>query len=189
MPQNVLQNGALDGWQSEKEDADMSKDERAISHELASRLVTYDPRTGHFTWLVNRKGGARAGTIAGGVAGNGYLLIGLHGGRYYAHRLAWLFTHGVWPASGIDHINGIKTDNRIANLRPANQAQNNLNRAIQSNNKSGFKGVSRDNSTKWRAVIMVAGKYMYLGAFDTPEQAHAAYREAAEMYGGGFGRA
>lgn len=87
----------------------------------------------------------------------------------------------------VDHINGDKLDNRRCNLRYVNQTQNNRNRGIRKNNKSGYKGVSWNKACKkWAAHIMVNRKSIYLGLYDTPESAHKAYCEAAKKYHGDF---
>ena len=90
-------------------------------------LFSYNENTGLFYWLVDRVGGnhqgfvkARVGEVAGKVdKSTGYVRIRTHGRKFFAHRLAWFFVHGQWPSLHIDHINGIKTDNRRAWLRPS----------------------------------------------------------------------
>jgi hypothetical protein len=87
----------------------------------------------------------------------------------------------------VDHINGIGTDNRRENLRLATNIQNSMNSKKPRTNKSGYKGVSfMAESNKWRATIKANGKLFYLGSFDTPEQAHAAYCDAADELHGDF---
>lgn len=147
----------------------------------AARLrlrMSYDEATGVFRW---RDTGRVAGYPAGAA---GRLQIYVDGVARYAHRLAWLYVHGEWPDGQIDHINGDKHDNRIANLRVLpGTAQNKQNQSrAYRNNRSGMLGVSRDGS-RWRARIMVDGKSKTLGRFDTPEEASAAYRRAkAELH-------
>jgi hypothetical protein len=97
---------------------------------------------------------------------------------------------GGWPEKGIDHINGNGADNSWSNLRAANQHQNIANGRMWSHNTSGFKGASyRRDIQKWRASIQVRGRPIHLGNFKTPQEAHAAYRKAAERYFGEFARA
>jgi hypothetical protein len=92
-------------------------------HKRVHELLSYEPRFGYFFWKINR-GSSKAGDVAGSVCPDGYRLIKVDGKSYKAHRLAWLMTHGEWPAEQIDHINGVRTDNRIVNLREASKKQN-----------------------------------------------------------------
>jgi hypothetical protein len=92
-----------------------TKQDKLAAERLRERL-RYDGGTGVFTRRVG-SGHARAGEIAGSVHSTGYVRIGIDGGKYTAHRLAWLYVHGVWPSDQIDHINRNRSDNRIANLR------------------------------------------------------------------------
>lgn len=103
----------------------------------------------------------------------GYVRACVDGVLYYAHRLAWLHHHGEWPAEQLDHINGDRQDNRIANLRLASQLENHQNRKLQRNNVSGHPGVYFEKG-RWRARIKVQQKYRHLGTFDTFEEARAA---------------
>lgn len=153
----------------------------------ASRLreiLDFNPDTGVFTWKARfgKRGvvGRRAGTVD--VAG--YEVITIDRKRHKSHRLAWLHVYGVWPEVAIDHRNGIRTDNRLSNLREAGWDDNQQNRGHQSNNKSGFLGVSWDaNAAKWRAGIRYSGKAYNLGNYDNPEVAHLAYlAKKAELH-------
>ncbi len=92
-----------------------------------------------------------------------------------AHRLAWLYVHGTWPAMRVDHRNGNPADNRIRNLRLATNSENrqNLHKAHK-NNLSGLLGVSR-NGNNWAATIKINGKRIGLGTYKTAEAAHAVY--------------
>lgn len=160
-----------------------------LTPERLKQLIDYDPQTGTFTWKVNRRKKAMAGTIGGTHTYAGYRQIRLDGVLYRAHRLAWFYFHGEWPTSQMDHINGRRDDNRIANLRLATHSQNCANRGRQRHNKSGFKGVTWDSQAKkWRSVISARGKSFALGLHSTPEAAHAAYVDAAQKYHGEFAR-
>jgi hypothetical protein len=140
-------------------------------------LLHYEPGTGVFTWRVSR-GSCRIGDK-----------VRIDRGLYYAHRLAWLYMTGEWPAHQIDHINGVPGDDRWANLRPATNAQNNANGSRRVTNKSGFKGVWwHKQCRKWVAAIMVNGRSRHLGLFNCPAAAHAAYVEAANKHFGEFAR-
>jgi HNH endonuclease len=139
-------------------------------------LLSYDPATGLFTRLVSGRGrGAIAGSVAGGKSLCGYIRIGVSGRFYMAHRLAWLYTHGVWPAGDIDHINGEKADNRLSNLRDVSTSVNMQNqRSAQPRNASGFLGVTR-HGNRFEASIKINGVNLYLGSYGSPEEAHASY--------------
>ena len=152
-------------------------------------LLTYDPETGLFIRNIGRSGpGARAGNVAGCDNGAGYIRIYVDGAPYKAHRLAWFYVHGEWPEE-IDHKNGVRCDNRLVNLRPVTRAQNNKNNGRYRTNTTGLKGVTlyKPNG-KWRAQIQSDGAKIALGYFDTPEQAFAAYADAARRLHGEYAR-
>lgn len=137
--------------------------------------LEYNPRTGVFTWrATNRR--RKAGEVAGTIGPKGYVLIGLGGDVWQAHRLAWLWVHGAMPVE-MDHLNGFRSDNRIVNLRPATRQLNMQNRRFASvTNRSGLLGVSWGaRQGKWYARITTAGKTRHLGYFGTPGEAYAAY--------------
>jgi hypothetical protein len=155
-----------------------------LTAERLRELLSYDPETGNFKWRVT-KGRARAGDRAGCIYTRGYAYIRIGGAAYKAHRLAWLYVHGHWPKEFIDHINGHRADNRLVNLREANRIQNFANSRLSCSNTSGFKGVSWDKRwRKWISSIGSSGRTVYLGWFDTPEEAHSAYMaEARKLHG------
>lgn len=142
-------------------------------------LLNYDAVTGVFTRRVGA-GNAKAGDIAGSVNDDGYRLISVDRRRYAAHRLAWLFVHGEWPATLVDHQDGKRDANAIRNLRDATRRFNAENqREPHRNSTSGFLGVTRHKQCdRWQATIRVAGKAKHLGLFTTPEAAHEAYLKA-----------
>lgn len=159
-----------------------------ISLQYVRALLEYDHISGNLYWLMTR-GRAIKGNIAGRVSRDGYIQIGIDGKRYPAHRLGWLIYHGAWPKDQLDHINTIKTDNRISNLREATNQQNQYNRGLQSNNKSGLKGVSWNKAQKkWLARIRADKKLFHLGSFNKKEDAHHAYIEEAKRLHGEFER-
>ena len=152
-----------------------------LTQERLKELLDYDPETGVFVWKVNRGRTAKAGTPAGNKNHDGYNRIMVDGKHYMAHRLAWFYVYGVWPANELDHINRERGDNKISNLRKASRLENMWNRARHSNNTSGYAGVSWSKlHNKWRADIQVNGKGKHLGLFNTPEEAHTAYLAAKE---------
>jgi len=148
-----------------------------VTLERVKELLNYDPETGLFTWL-ERRGRCRTGDVAGWLEKNGYRRIIVVGKKFKSHRLAWAMFYGTFPELEIDHINGVRDDNRIANLRLATRSQNaqNLKRAL-SNSSHGFLGVKK-NGNRWNASINIDGQYIYLGCFKTPEKAHQEYIEA-----------
>lgn len=152
-----------------------------LTAERLRELLHYDQNTGVFTRLLKTSPTSNVGDIAGYRAKDGYHAIWLCGRTYYAHRLAWLHVHGVWPAADIDHINGKRSDNRFTNLRDVPRSINCQNqRSPHRRSASGVLGVSRNNK-RWMATIEVAGVVMYLGTYDTIESAHAAYVSAKRV--------
>ena len=130
-----------------------------------------------------------AGMAAGCVHPHGYLRISIDYRLYNAQRIAWLFINGKWPSKNIDHIDGNRSNNKASNLRECNHVQNAANRKISISNTSGFKGVSQIKSTgKWAAFIKINGKSKNLGTFKTPEEAHEAYKSAADRLHGVFAK-
>jgi hypothetical protein len=157
-----------------------------VTQERLKELLHYNPDTGVFTRRVSVARGGKAGDTVGTVQKKGYVVIKIDGKVYYAHRLAWLYMTGEWPANEIDHKNLDKSFNAWGNLREATSSQNAANRLGWS--ATGFKGVAKSGSG-YRAEIQVNGKRRNLGSFRTPEEAHAAYVEAANNNFGKFARA
>lgn len=161
-----------------------------LTAEDLRRVLNYDPQTGAFVWAVAPNRRIRPGSSAGTPHSRGYVAIKVLGGLYLAHRLAWLHVHGEWPDQFIDHVNGVKNDNRIANLRLANCSQNAANSKRPANNTSGAKGVRwHVKDKKWHARIWVSGKQKHLGMFECLKDAAAAYERAAVEHFGEFARA
>lgn len=155
-----------------------------LSRNRLKELLDYDGDTGYFIWREDRSGLAKKGVIAGGINSDGYRLISVDSVSYKAHRLAWLYATGYFPKNLIDHINGIRDDNRICNLRLATDRINGRNRTkINKNNKSGYSGVSWHPQLKrWWARIAVDGKNKSLGTYHDPYEAHQAYIAAKKIY-------
>lgn len=147
------------------------------TQERLREVVSYDPDTGIFTRLISVPFGP-AGSQCGCKNLQGYVVFRVDGNLYYAHRLAWLYVHGEWPET-VDHINGDRADNRIANLRSASQTVNMWNARTSVANTSGLKGVSRMKNGKWKAQISVDNRNQFIGNFSTREAAYAAYFAAA----------
>jgi hypothetical protein len=146
-------------------------------------LFEYNPETGVIRWASTDKRGRQAGW----VMKDGYRYIQLEGKLYLSHRIAWTLHFGVEPDGSLDHINSRKSDNRIANLRIATVSENNRNRLRQSNNTSGFKGVTLNKRTgRYNATLTVDKVTHRLGTFATAEEAAFAYRDAAERLHGDF---
>lgn len=174
-----------------------ANDTKSLTWERLKEAFTYDPETGVFTSLIPggaKGGGGRriVGQTAGSLKPSGYVCINLDNVRYRAHRLAWFYMTGEPPDAQVDHINGDRADNRWANLRLANQQQNSANMRVRDSNRIGIKGVSvyyGINGTKYRGHIMIDGRTIYLGSFDTVGEAKAAYDAAAREAFGEFARA
>jgi hypothetical protein len=128
--------------------------------------------------LFRKLGGQEVGTKNGA----GYVVVRVGEKVLYVHRIAWAMTHGSWPIGSIDHINCTPSDNRPCNLRQVCQQTNAENqRRPQRRNAIGLLGVTAKRN-KFRATIVVNGKQMSLGAYSTPEQAHAAYVAAKRIH-------
>ena len=164
----------------------MSKSNSTLTAERLREVLDYDPETGVFVWRVRTSNCIKVGSVAGGQRQDGYFAIGLDGKTYLSHRVAWLWVNGFWPQYAIDHIDGDLTNNRISNLRDVDQTINmqNVKRACVNNKTSGLLG-THPSGKKWRAQIAVSGKMHYLGTFDTPEEAHAAYLGAKRLFHSG----
>lgn len=156
-----------------------------LTAEQLRELLNYNPETGIFTWAVQGRN-RPVGGVVGSKDHRGYIQasIGTKADRLriYMHRAAWAYVHGVWPTHDIDHINHDKSDNRIANLRELTRSLNQQNQIkAHANNKSGYLGVyanKKGRKQPYIACIFANGRAVHLGAFDTAEEAHAAYVEA-----------
>ncbi len=147
-------------------------------------LLNYDEQSGLFKWIADGRGkNQKAGNIAGQKSDQGYRIITIGGVRYRAHRLAWLYVYGKWPDFTIDHINHDRFDNKIKNLRDVTQQENCKNVSMSSKNISGRVGVSFIKSSKrWLSSIKVNGLGIYLGRFDTFDEAVKAREQAEDKY-------
>jgi hypothetical protein len=154
----------------------------AVLAKFLSRL-SYDPETGLFTRL-KPWGSKKAGQLTGRLTWDGYRRISVGGRDYAAHRIAWLVVYGVAPSDEIDHINGNRDDNRIANLRVVTRSENCRNRRLRSDNTHGVPGVYFHAATnRWCAQSCHGGKNKNLGSFRTFEEAAAVRAKFQEDHG------
>jgi len=155
--------------------------ENTMDQARLKELLRYCPDTGAFTWKVSHAR-APAGGVAGCADAYGYVVVRADKVLYKAHRLAWLYVHGNWPTRCVDHINGVRNDNRISNLRDVNQSVNMHNARRQRVGPSGVVGVTWDAARgKWKAQIRVMYKNTVLGRFVSKADAIAA-RKQAELW-------
>lgn len=154
------------------------------SVERVRELFDYDPSTGLLTRRIDAPGlKFKIGAVVGTRNSHGHLICRVHYTIYYVHRLVWLHFYGRTPPALIDHINGIRDDNRICNLRLADIFESSRNRRHNRNSASGLKGAHYSTSEgKWRSSIGVNGCVIHLGWFETKEEAARAYAEAALRY-------
>ncbi|WP_366938191.1 HNH endonuclease signature motif containing protein [uncultured Brevundimonas sp.] len=162
-----------------------------LTQERLREVLRYEPETGDFTWLQPTSRRDRVGGSAGTTNEDGYRRITVDGRRYRAHRLAFMYVHGRWPDDMLDHINGCRADNRLANLREATNAQNQACSRASRSPSSGYRGVDLlpGRERPYRARVRVGGKTRYLGYFATGAEAHAAYLLASGAAFGAFSAA
>ena len=151
-----------------------------VSQKRLFELFDYDSQLGIFTRLVSTNTRNKAGDVAGYENRLGYIVIGIDGNSYLAHRLAWIYVYGDIPDEALDHIDMVRTNNAIANLRLCTKSENHQNiKLCHSNNKTGVLGVHYCFAeNKFRAQITIQGKRISLGRFDNIKQAKDAYHAA-----------
>lgn len=160
-----------------------------LTQERLKELLRYDPDTGHFTWLVNIRGPAYVGRQAGATLNTGYISIKVDKTYYTGHRLACLYMTGAWPKEQVDHINGVRSDNRWSNLREATRSQNQLNQKLRTTSKTGVKGVYwSSHKRRFVAQFTTLGVRTLVGQFKTVEEAAAAIQAARESQHQEFAR-
>lgn len=153
-----------------------------ITPEMLTNIFDYNPETG----ILTRR---RTGRVVSGTNGGsgGYLTVNVLGSPMYIHRVAFAIVNGRLPAGEVDHVNGVKTDNRIANLRVASRSENGRNVSAHRDSKTGVLGVCLEKrSGKYLARIKTPKKTIHLGLFDTAEEAAAARKTAEAIYHGEF---
>jgi hypothetical protein len=150
-----------------------------LTAERAREVFSYDPETGLLCWRIALGRKIRAGARAGSLdKACGYLKVRVDGVTYRQHRVIWLMQTGAWPVGEIDHEDTVRSNNRWSNLRDVPNVVNQQNRRrAQRRNVTGFLGVSAQRR-RFQAQISVSGVTKYLGKFDTPELAQAAYLDA-----------
>lgn len=155
-----------------------------LTFEKAKELFVYDRETGIIKWRKRFNGGQRADLVAGCTRSNsdGYAQIGINGKLYKAHRIAMLLAYGFYGDKlEVDHINHVRDDNRLLNLRFVTATGNRRNQTRRGDNASGVTGVHyHKGARKYEARIKVDDVNIYLGSFVSLEEA-AEVRKAAEI--------
>lgn len=158
-----------------------------ITAERLRELLAYDPLTGLFVWKVIRAPKYKPGDVAGTPHKDGYVHITVDGSKYLAHRLAFLAVTGSMPPQEVDHINGIRNDNRWMNLRATSHQENMQNRrGARRDNTSGYQGVKLTDNGRWQARAFVNGKHVHLGTFEDREIAAKIASEYRAQHYKGF---
>lgn len=165
----------------------MKSNNNTIKIGFIKSFLMYCHESGELTYIRKPCRNILAGSVAGNPDKNGYLQFRFHGHNLLAHRVAWAIYYGEWPRNQIDHINGIKNDNRISNLRQANHSENGCNRGLQSNNTSGISGVHWHKARqKWNARIKINRNHIHLGLFDDIDEAKLVMEKARLDFHGEF---
>ena len=157
-----------------------SRSETKLTVEHLRRVLIYDPHTGLWKWRQGGKGRPKVPDWMPGTPMKvGYLSIAIDRLAYYAHRLAFLYMTGEWPAEQMDHIDGDRTNNRWSNLREATGSQNKYNTGVRVHNTTGARGVYRTKDGRFVARIKIGDKRVNLGSFSSLELASEAYEKKA----------
>lgn len=164
--------------------------EAALSRVRLCKLLHYNPQTGEFTWRISTSNrapvGARAGCYGEKGRNSRYVLLGIDGNLFLAHRVAWFYMTGGWPDEDVDHKDGNGWNNAWQNLREATHTQNMRNAKLRADNKTGVKG-----------IVFYAGRgkpyrvwldHKYIGCYATLEEAEAARERVASVSHGEFYR-
>lgn len=173
---NRIENLEMDSAARGKRDAPLDVDR-------LNEVMSYNPETGLFHWKVSLRNRTLPGDLVGYINDSGYRLCVIDQQKIRLHKAAWAIHYGEMPPGYIDHINGIRDDNRIINLRLATKSQNSQNTATRVDNKTGVKGVHfRFDTNKYSATITTNKKTINLGCFDNLTDAKNARREAELKY-------
>ena len=160
---------------------------KELTQDYLKSILNYDENIGILSRKIAKTVTVNIGDTVGYLRSDGYLRTSIDGKGYMCHRLAWLYVHGEFPEEYIDHINGNKSDNRICNLREATNKQNQKNRKVQANNKTGYRCVSyHKHNNRYIAAMQIDGKSSYIGSYATPLEASDAYEERAKIQDGEF---
>jgi hypothetical protein len=156
---------------------------KELTQEYLKEILDYNHFNGEFHWIKRRQK-VQIYSVAGAVNGNGYRYIKINGRQYRAHRLAFLYMTGEFPPEQCDHINHNRLDNRWINLRLVSNQENQRNRSMRADNKSGFTGVCwHKQSSKWVAHIKIKGKLKHLGCFKELAEAITCRQDANINFG------
>lgn len=159
------------------------KGTKGLNYERLTQVLSYNELTGVFIWKETLGRRIKKGMLAGWFdKSTGYLNIKIDGKKYKSHRLAYFYVNKSMPDT-IDHINHIKTDNRIINLRSVTHKDNCKNKSLNKNNTTGFCGVYfHSTNKKYIASIKVDGKIKHLGSFNTENEALIVRKKAEFEY-------
>ena len=151
----------------------------------------FEYRDGHLWWVKksSKYSNVKIGSLFGRLDTQGYRTGRVFNKDYKEHRLIWLYHYNEWPKENIDHINGVRDDNKIENLRECSQLENSKNRLADKNSTSKYKGVSwRKSKNRWISYICSKGKNIYLGSFTDEIEAAKAYDTKVKELHGKYGR-
>lgn len=140
------------------------------------RLPTYNPETGEMKTIRG---------LLPSVDSKGYFTLWVDGKLRRGHHVAWFLTYGYWPTKEIDHIDGNRLNNAIANLREATRSENECNKKKRKDNTSGVKGVYW-NGKCWRVQVTFKKRTYTWSGFEDLELSELVAQEAREKYHGVF---
>lgn len=165
----------------------INKYETAENLEFLKKWLVYDAENSIFLWAKNGQGkGVKKGMPAGGFCGGGYWRVSVQRQQHYAHRLAWAFYYGIWPESILDHIDGVKHNNAISNLRISDLSENLINQKLSSRNTTGVKGVCIEKNGTFSVYFKARGKNQVSKGWKTIDEAAHKYNKWANAAFGEF---